>query len=109
VNFGLFIVKSHKLTIRAFKCGWKNYNKVDIIRQEKVAIDQNCLVGCLKYLRYQHHLNFSIFNLGFLLDQDPLPRQPQKVLLLDKIEHRSEFHHISFELGTVHVVRINIT
>ena len=56
-------------------------------------------MGCLKYLRYAEHLNFSIFSLGFPLDVDPLPRLPQKVLLLDKIEHRKEFNGMSFELG----------
>ena len=27
-NFGLFIAKAHKLTIRAFRCAWKSYGKV---------------------------------------------------------------------------------
>ena len=99
VNFGLLIVKSHPLSVKAFKCGWQNYRKVDIVRQKKVAIDQNCLVGCMKGLRFRRQYNISIFSLGFPLDQDPLPRQPQKVLLLDKVEHRKEWNGISFELG----------
>ena len=99
INFGLLIVKSHPLSVKAFKCGWQKYQKVDIKRQEKVAIDQNCLVGCMKGLKFRRQYNMSIFSLGFPLDQDPLPRHPEKVLLLDKVEHRKEWNGISFELG----------
>lgn len=98
-NFGLYLVKAHPLSIKSFKCGWKNYLKVDQTRQKLVAIDQNALVGCIKFQRYMNKYNFSIFSLGFLLDVDPLPRLPQKVLLLDKIEHRKEWNGIAFELG----------
>lgn len=99
INFGLLVVKAHPLSVKAFKCGWRKYQKVDIVRQEKVAIDQNCLVGCMKWLRFRWQYNISIFSLGFPLDQDPIPRQPQEVLLLDKVEHRKEWNGISFELG----------
>lgn len=98
-NFGLYLVKAHKLSTKTFKCAWKAYNKVDTKRQELVAIDQNSLVGCIKFQRYSNQYNFSIFSLGFLLDTDPLPRHPQKVLLLDKIEHRAEWNGMAFELG----------
>jgi Nucleotide-diphospho-sugar transferase len=98
-NFGLYLVKAHPLSVKSFKCGWKNYLKIDKAKQALVAIDQNCLVGCIKFQRYLNHYNFSVFSLGFLLDVDPLPRQPQKVLLLDKIEHRKEWNGMSFELG----------
>jgi hypothetical protein len=61
-------------------------------------LDQNAMVGALKWARWRWGYNFSYFDLGFHLDTQPRPIIPLKCLLLDKID-MVRHNGIRWELG----------
>lgn len=97
-NFGLFIVKSHPYSVKAFKNAWKTYQKADNDSKKDVAIDQNNIVNSLKWARWRWTYNFSYFHLGFMLDTYPRPVIPLKTVLLDKMKLYSD-NGLRNELG----------
>ena len=102
-NFGLFLVKSHPYSVKAFSRAWRDYQKAPQRELNIVATDQNCIVNALKWARWRWDFNFSYFHLGFMLDTYPRPIHfPLKVLLLDKVALGKLDHDpngVRFELG----------
>ena len=105
-NFGLFLIKAHPHSSKVFSQAWRNYLKIDenqrkikeeakrtgvkpnknrIVDKTHVAVDQNTIVGALKWARWRFDYNFSYFYLGFMLDIYPRPIIPLRVVLLDKM------------------------
>lgn len=97
-NFGVFIIKSHPYSVKAFQNAWKNYLKSTSDNKKRVATDQNAVVGALKWARWRWNYNFSYFYIGYHLDTQPRPIIPTKVILLDKM-HNVNHNGILYELG----------
>ena len=102
-NFGLFLVKAHPYSVKAFARAWRDYQKAPQRELNLVATDQNAIVNALKWARWRWDYNFSYFHLGFMLDTYPRPIHfPLKVLLLDKVALGKLDHEpdgVRFELG----------
>ena len=45
-NFGVFLVKSHKMAVMAFRRAWQTYLKSTADKKSRVATDQNALGEC---------------------------------------------------------------
>ena len=91
-------MKSHVMTVMAFRRAWYAYLKTPSQKRKNVATDQNVISVALKWARWRWDMNFSYFYLGFDLDTRPRPIIPAKMVLLDKIDDISKkgIHH---ELG----------
>lgn len=97
-NFGLYIVKAHPYSVKAFKNAWRTYQKSDNESRSDVAVDQNHIVNSMKWARWRWNYNFSYFHLGYMLDTYPRPIIPLKAVLLDKMSLYSE-NGLRNELG----------
>jgi hypothetical protein len=64
-NFGVFLVKSHPYSIKAFKQANKEYRRVPMSKRMTVATDQNVVSGAIKWARWRFGYNFSYFSIGF--------------------------------------------
>lgn len=72
-NFGLFLIKAHPYSVKLMQRAWKAYGKASEINKQRVATDQNAMVGALKWARWRWGYNFSYFAVGYLLDTQPRP------------------------------------
>jgi len=98
-NFGLFIVKADTWSIKLFQRAWRLYMESTEEKRMKVATDQNYMANAIKWARWRMGFNFSYFDLGYNLDQEPRPvLRNQKALLLDKVKEQSK-NGIKFEMG----------
>ena len=104
-NFGLFLVKAHPYSVKAFARAWRDYQKAPQRKLNLVATDQNAIVNAMKWARWRWDYNFSYFHLGFMLDTYPRPIYKNlQVFLLDKVALGKLDHDpngIRFELGGV--------
>jgi len=53
-NFGLFIVKSHPFSIKAFRQASKQYKRIPLLKKTTVATDQNVVGGAIKWARWRY-------------------------------------------------------
>lgn len=98
-NFGIFLIKSNEHSIKLFDRAWRLYEKIPAGERDRVATDQNVVVGAVKWARWRFDYNFSYFFLGYYLDTYPRPiLLDKKALLLDKMQEVSD-KGVYFELG----------
>ena len=97
-NFGLFLIKSHPIAVKAYQRAWWQYQKSPDYARRRVATDQNCVAVAMKWAKWRWNFNFSYFHLGYYLDTHPRPILDLNVLLLDKMEEVLP-GGIRFELG----------
>lgn len=99
-NFGVFLVKSHPQSIKAFQKAWKEYGKSTAFNKQRVATDQNAIVNAMKWARWRWGTNFSYYYLGFNLDTYPRPiHKDKEVYLLDKMYILNPSNPVHVELG----------
>lgn len=98
-NFGVFLVKSHPLTIKVFENAYhKYYIKSTEENKKRVATDQNSIKNSITHAVWRWGFNFSYFSIGFDLSTKPRPVLDDKVLLLDYVS-LTNHNGIKFELG----------
>jgi len=98
-NFGVFLVKSHPLTIKVFENAYnKYYIKSTEDNKKRVATDQNSIKNSITHAVWRWGFNFSYFSIGFDLSTKPRPVLDEKVLLLDYVS-LTNHNGIKFELG----------
>lgn len=103
-NFGIFLIKSNEQSIKLFDRAWRLYEKIPVGERDRVATDQNVVVGAVKWARWRFDYNFSYFYLGYFLDTYPRPiLMDKKALLLDKMQEVSD-KGVYFELGDSQLV-----
>jgi hypothetical protein len=49
-NFGLFLIKSDPINIKLFQRAWRMYQKVPFTSRQRVAADQNVIIGSIKWV-----------------------------------------------------------
>jgi hypothetical protein len=98
-NFGVYLIKSHPIAIKAFGRAYKEYKKARPEKKEQVATDQNAMISAIKWARWLHDFNFSYYHAGWMLDIYPRPILPQTVLKLDMMYKLNPENHFRAELG----------